>query len=811
MDAEQPQPTVRELFEQYKPVVTAAIMEDTAYRNACGHSDHENAVIEGNAAIRRAILRSGDLQLIRLYSDMPEFRRRLHQEVIDETYPQLHELLHPLSQDDIDDALRAWNGNMDSKRAVVRYMEAHARDRDTAAWLSREYGGDENRNLFIVRAGSPETVELPWTKVQRRIAQLISEGRFFTEEELDNFEDIDSAAIRERLEHDEPSPFVEQVMADVEQIAAQESAVEEPQQEDTFIESAPAAEELTTLQKKADEIAKKYESLPLQEKIGIIAQAFGCTSGKIETSPCYGDWRGTSDIFIRFDNGGTLSIGNCKTPRAKTVKAQNEFVNTTLKRYNPEIVAIAKETALAALRKREAKDNAIAAEKGLKPYTLLNVELNSGADSRNGGYIGWYYVTLAVDGKVRVHLESGLSYEIASGEVSETPSRRKYFVAGALKESDVDYVFDNVGFSSTSGLYSLPISKDVLERAEKTLADRMESAHPAMQEPPVTKTAPDSNKTRDPLAPAYKVGDTVYLDDDPFEITEVRDYEVQLRDPTLLYPIFRSESKESFEELLHRDERNSAITDFLAADLDLTDDDFQAVLTDENGFFSQSEKDEISSWIRAGEPNSKIAERLASRFSNRSDSMEYLDVRADHFSTSDGLEIVFMDNSDNRRGKLSGSWAEIAEIVRAMYQQERDGFYHEPTHSVSEIEVPADEPPVPAPAEPTVREETVAVYPAEPNHLPFDVVFQTLHIDEIKQEQQLPAENFRITDDNLGVGGAKAKFRMNMDAINLLKELESDGRQATPEEQEVLSRYVGWGSLPDAFDETKTVFAEMML
>jgi hypothetical protein len=73
--------------------------------------------------VRRAILNSGDVQLIRLYSDVPEFRHRLHQQVIDETYPRLHELLRPLSQDDIDDALRAWNGDIDSKRAVVRYME----------------------------------------------------------------------------------------------------------------------------------------------------------------------------------------------------------------------------------------------------------------------------------------------------------------------------------------------------------------------------------------------------------------------------------------------------------------------------------------------------------------------------------------------------------------------------------------------------------------------------------------------------------------------------------------------------------------
>ena len=213
--AETSAPAIREQYDKYKPVVIAAVTGDTAYRNACGHSDRENAVMEGNAAIKRAIVNSHDLELIRLYSDVPEFRNRLHQEVIDETYPQLHELLRPLSQDDIDEALQAWNGSLDSKRRVVRYMEEHGRERSAAAWLSREYGGAADKNLFVIRQGSPETVELPWSKVQRRIAQLIKEDRFFTQQELDNFEDIDTAAVREHLESGEPSAFVEQVMTDV--------------------------------------------------------------------------------------------------------------------------------------------------------------------------------------------------------------------------------------------------------------------------------------------------------------------------------------------------------------------------------------------------------------------------------------------------------------------------------------------------------------------------------------------------------------------------------------------------------------------
>ena len=108
------------------------------------------------------------------------------------------------------------------------------------------------------------------------------------------------------------------------------------------------------------------------------------------------------------------------------------------------------------------------------------------------------------------------------------------------------------------------------------------------------------------------------------------------------------------------------------------------------------------------------------------------------------------------------------------------------------------------PTEPKFESETVAFYSAEDNHLPYDVEIRTIKAVEPEPPAPKPElHNFQITDDHLGEGGAKAKFRMNMDAINLLKELEFDGRQATPEEQEVLAKYVGWGGLADAFDETK--------
>ena len=83
-----------------------------------------------------------------------------------------------------------------------------------------------------------------------------------------------------------------------------------------------------------------------------------------------------------------------------------------------------------------------------------------------------------------------------------------------------------------------------------------------------------------------------------------------------------------------------------------------------------------------------------------------------------------------------------------------------------------------------------------------DAAEQAAYAD-FKAASHRNAQNFHITDDALGVGGAKAKFRANMAAIHLLKELEFEGLQASPEQQEILSRYVGWGGLADAFDESK--------
>ena len=111
--------------------------------------------------------------------------------------------------------------------------------------------------------------------------------------------------------------------------------------------------------------------------------------------------------------------------------------------------------------------------------------------------------------------------------------------------------------------------------------------------------------------------------------------------------------------------------------------------------------------------------------------------------------------------------------------------------------------------------KTVAIYPAEENRMPYDIVIQTIGsksptLDAVEPERSTLelAGNFHITDDDLGVGGPKQKFARNIEAIRTLFKLEEEHRGTTAEEQQVLSQYVGWGGLADAFDPGKDNWAK---
>ena len=605
--AEQVQPTVQERLEHYRPVVMAAVSEDTAYRNACGHSDRENAEIECNAAVRRAVLNSKDMELIRLFSDVPEFRSRLHQEVFEGTYERLHDLLRPLSQDDIDDALRTWNGNIESKHAVVRYMQQHGREKETAAWLAHEYGGKEGSNLFIVRAGSPETVELTWPKVQRRIAQLIREDNFYTEAERDNFDDIDPAAIREALaqrgivggkvvdpEKLNSDPFIQRVMQDTERVA---------------------------------------EQALMERAKGLISDF------------CRSEYGSEAD----FSDPAKIGVAyTTVTDDEIPIQVNIDLVNYRLERYLDD-----------------------------------------------------------------AHLET-----------------RQY---GSLQEI-ITNELENLDFSDLIHVSDEDVEQYRWRVPEEAVTD-------------VPETAPVPQRESFP----YSVGDTVYLEDGkPFIIESIGLFDISLRDPSLRYPVSRAESRESFARLMERypqPEQAPAYTEQTVAVYPADKNNLPYDVEIRTLRFDEPEHDPPSAEPAKPEPPAMNEE-----------------------------ERLILEHEG--RAALSEMGEFVPDFDDAISQAEID---EPPMHSPA-VSIPVD---------------------GEWQGFPSVAAAEQAAYADFKAASHRDAQNFHITDDALGIGGAKAKFRANMAAIQLLQELEFEGLQASPEQQEILSRYVGWGGLADAFDENK--------
>ena len=700
--AEQVQPTVQERLEHYRPVVMAAVSEDTAYRNACGHSDRENAEIECNAAVRRAVLNSKDMELIRLFSDMPEFRSRLHRETFEGTYARLHDLLRPLSQDDIDDALRAWNGNIESKHAVVRYMQQHGREKETAAWLAHEYGGKEGNNLFIVRAGSPETAELTWSKVQRRIAQLIREDKFFTEQEKSVLEQNRNYLILDRLRADceyflgagnraEKHLWAGSVYAQIVKMRELYDALPQKPEwltkemiDDYADRMAPQYQVVVYhhFENGFDE-KRDYQTLEEAEKA-----AQGYVDGTMESDGFAYDGAAIYDQqarkYLRIygdypDEQAHAEVAG-REPTAETITPADRFHVVSLDRGFRTLYAVWDDEAHGYYVDADGVTEEFTSEWQAEAYRLelqgqaeqallerakglisdfCRSEYGSEADFSDPAKVGVAY-TAVTDDEIPVQVNIDLvNYRLERYLNDEHLETRQY---GSLQEL-ITNELENLDFSDL-----IHVSDEDVEQY------RWHAPEEAVAEAPGTAPAPQ----REPFP--YSVGDTVYLENGkPYIIESVGVFDITLSDPTLFYPISRAESRESFARLMER--------------------------------YPQPEK--------------TAAENTA---------------------------------------------------------------------------VPEKEP------KPAYTEETVAVYPGDKNNLPYDVEIRTLRFDEPEHDPPAPlppAENFRILDDDLGKGGAKEKFWRNIKAIATLKQIEAEGRNATPEEQHILSQYVGWGGLADAFDPDK--------
>ena len=202
---------------------------------------------------------------------------------------------------------------------------------------------------------------------------------------------------------------------------------------------------------------------------------------------------------------------------------------------------------------------------------------------------------------------------------------------------------------------------------------------------------------------------------------------------------------------------------------------------DGEGFTIQSgQREEDDIWHKMSRPELEKLEGILAQTVE----FDYWSKSIEHAADADALEVVALDYR----------WAENLNLS----DEQQDALW-------SQIETRRAQ----LTAQPTFATEPVAAYPAEGTNLPYDVVVEKLHIEPPEQETPAPpARNFHISDNHLGEGGPKQKFSRNVEAIRTLQTLENENRNATPEEQENLSQYVGWGGLADAFDPDKDSWAK---
>ncbi|MEE0718764.1 MAG: LPD11 domain-containing protein [Oscillospiraceae bacterium] len=794
--AEQPhQPTVRELFDRYKLAVGNALSKDTAFVNACRNSDRQNAYLEGAVAIRRIVTASDNLQLVRLYFDMPAFHNRLHQELLEELYPTLATTVAPspykVTQEDIDDALQKWNGNPQSKQAVVRYMEQHGREKDTALWLAKEYGAGDTSQPLQISVGNSEPVILSWSKVQRRLAQLIHEDHFFTEQEKPTLEQNPDYRLLDRLRADCEYFLGAGNRADKHLWAGNVRAQIAKMRElyDTLPEK-PEWLTKETIDDYAERMAPPYQvvayhhfengfddKLDYQTLAEAETAAQGYVDGIMESDGFAYDG---AAIYDRQTRKYLRIYGNYPDERAHAETAGRDLV---------EEPAVSTESTIAPANRfhvvsldqgfyiryaiwddktdgyyvdTDGVTEEFTSEWQAEEYRLklqnqalmeqakglisdfCQSEYSSEADFSDPAKIGIAYTTITDDEipvQVNIDLVNFRLERYLNGEHLET---RQYGSLQALIANELEILdFSDLTHVSDEDIeqYRWHKGEEATEKAPETV-----------------ESAPSTQKGN----LSYSVGDTVYLDNKPFEITEVGLFDVHLRDPSQTYPIFRVEGKELLPALLRRDERNAHL---FAAEVSNQPQPVTKPVVFYPADKTHLPYDIVIQTLHIPEPeHDPPAEEPAEPESPAMSEEEML----------------------------------ILEHEGQAALSEMGEFVPDPDGAISQTE--PDEPPAHSPA--------VSIpIDGQWQDFPSAAAAEQAAYADFKAASHRNAQNFRITDDNLGAGGAKAKYQANINAIRLLKHLEAEGLQASPEQQEILSRYVGWGGLPDAFDESKQNWA----
>ena len=527
--------------------------------------------------------------------------------------------------------------------------------------------------------------------------------------------------------------------------------------------------------------------------------------------------------------------------------------------------------------------------------------------------MSWAQVVQRIDGLMRKGRYLSPEEEVERQAIEEAktdPLEDVYDRFAVIDTEDGEYaIWDN----QTDDYYVDPegvteyftdewLANDYLEEVRQSVA-AMESVQP---EAPVAEPAEvvEASASEEPKW-NYQVGDTVYLDDTAFRVEQITDREVQLRDPTLAYPIFRAENRENFERMLSQDERNHAVrVDAQTEEKPVTEDflgkteprdytpEYQLLdrlRMDCEYFLGAGQHSEKHLW--AGNRHAQIAkmrelyemipdkpewltpeminsyeERMAPRYlvaayhhfeNGFDDKLDYYTLEeaekaaqgyVDGTMEDDGFKYdgaAVYDQQEHKCIRIYGDYPD--EKAHAQVKASAKPEQQEPEHFIDHFYVAED---IQKRGALDIKEyssfdDALRAYYALPDtqrkalgamntrDLPgsldfvqcvdgkdtiiqdyaqvdgwqnaevMDIIAQLEQSITTREIPPVPAVNFHITDDNIGEGGPKQKFARNIAAIETLFKLESENRNATTEEQELLSNYVGWGGLADAFDPDK--------
>lgn len=176
-----------------------------------------------------------------------------------------------------------------------------------------------------------------------------------------------------------------------------------------------------------------------------LAKLFNANTGKRVGSPCRGKYRGATDYSVVFDNGEEFCI-------SQGMKDFDNILKEEIDKYSQ--FHKNKQDILNTLLEMEKCDNSNARERGLSEYKIIDIDYG-----KNGTHLGWFYLTVSINGKERHICETNFDIAISRGIEGVVKYieglNGKFWCAGGLSESEVDFVFHGCGYSSTSNSYTL--------------------------------------------------------------------------------------------------------------------------------------------------------------------------------------------------------------------------------------------------------------------------------------------------------------------------------------------------------------------